>query len=91
MVAEVKLSRGLTVADVAARYRVSPDKVRAWIRRGELAAVNTADRLCGKPRFVVTEEALAAFEQSRNAAVPAPPKRHRDRKQTFVDYYPSDN
>jgi excisionase family DNA binding protein len=41
--------RGLTVREVARRYRVSPDKVRAWIRRGELAAVNTASTLCGKP------------------------------------------
>ena len=29
-------ARGYTVADVAARYRVSPDKVRGWINRGEL-------------------------------------------------------
>jgi transposase len=43
-------ARGLTVADVAARYRVGEDKVRLWIRRGELAAINTAATLCGKPR-----------------------------------------
>src|SRR5689334_7248369 len=33
---------GLTVADVAARLRVSPDKVRKWIERGELVGINTA-------------------------------------------------
>ena len=46
-------ARGLTVADVARRYRVGEDKVRAWIRGGELKALNTAMSGCGKPRFVV--------------------------------------
>jgi excisionase family DNA binding protein len=91
MVAEVKLSRGLTVAEVARRYRVGPDKVRAWIRSGELAAINTAAMRCGKPRFVVTEESLASFERARNAAVPAAPKRRRDRKPALIDFYPSAN
>jgi hypothetical protein len=92
MVAEVKLSRGLTVADVASRYRVSPDKVRAWIRNGELAAINTASRRYGKPRFVVTEEALANFERSRSAAAPTPARsRRRGRRPDFIDFYPSDN
>jgi hypothetical protein len=63
---------GYTVADVAARYRVSPDKVRAWIDRGELAAVNTAANLCGRPRYVITPQALAAFEQGQRAAGPKP-------------------
>jgi hypothetical protein len=77
---------GLTVADLARRYRVSPDKVRAWIRRGELAAVNTASALCGKPRWVVTAEALAAFEKRRGGPPPAPPRRRR--RPAVVDYYP---
>ena len=78
---------GLTVADVARRFRVGPDKVRSWIARGELAAVNTASVLCGKPRWVVTPEALAAFERGRAGG--PPPKRARHRKRTtVVDYYP---
>ena len=79
---------GLTVADVARRYRVSPDKVRAWIARGELAAVNTAAVLCGKPRWVVTPDALAAFERRRLAGVPAKPARRRSRRPALIDYYP---
>ena len=58
-------TRGLTVADVARRYRVSADKVRRWIRRGELHAVNTAAAACTRPRFVVLPEALVKFEQRR--------------------------
>jgi excisionase family DNA binding protein len=78
---------GLTVRDVARRYRVSPDKVRAWIARGELPAVNTASALCGRPRWVVPAEALAAFER-RRAGGPAPRPPRRRKRATPVDYYP---
>ena len=82
-------ARGCTVADVAARYRVSPDKVRAWVRRGELAAVNVASSLLGKPQLRITVEALRQFEARRSAATPTPeaPKRRRRRAAT-VDYFP---
>jgi hypothetical protein len=82
----VTVDPGLTVRDVARRYRVGEDKVRAWIRRGELAAVNTA-ALCGRPRWVVSTEALAAFERRRTASPPPKPPRRR-RRQALVDYYP---
>jgi helix-turn-helix protein len=81
------LSPGLTVRDVAKRYRVGEDKVRLWIARGELAAVNTAAALCGKPRWVITPEALAAFEKRRIGGPPPKPPRRR-RRVASVDYYP---
>jgi hypothetical protein len=77
---------GLTVRDVARRYRVSADKVRVWIARGELKAVNTA-ALCGRPRWVVPADALAAFEQ-RRAAAPRPKPAKRRKQISAVDYYP---
>lgn len=78
---------GLTVAEVAARYRVGQDKVRGWIRSGELAAINTATVLCGRPRWVVTADALAAFERRRAGGAPQTKARRRKRSQ-LVDYYP---
>jgi transposase len=78
---------GLTVADVARRYRVSPDKIRAWIRRGELRAINTADALSGKPRFVVTTDALAEFEK-RRTTTPTPKPQRRKRQPQLIDFYP---
>jgi transposase len=78
---------GLTVREVARRYRVGEDKVRRWIARGELAAINTAAALCGRPRWVVTPEALAAFERRRTPA-PPPEKRRPRRRQDEVDYFP---
>lgn len=82
------LANGLTVRDVARRYRVSPDKVRAWIARGELAAINTATVLCGKPRWVVTQDALAAFEKRRAGGPTPKPPRQRKRRLAMTDYYP---
>lgn len=86
---DTPLSRttGLTVRDVARRYRVGEDKVRAWIARGELRAVNTSTNLSGRPRWVVSPDALVEFER-RRAGGPPPPKPRRRRKETLVDYYP---
>jgi hypothetical protein len=77
----------LTVADVAARYRVNPDKIRGWIARGELAAVNTAASLCGRPRWVILPDALAAFEK-RRLGRPEPKPARRRKRSSFVDYFP---
>jgi transposase len=86
---QVATSRGSTVAEVARRYRVSPDKVRAWIKRGELAAINTASRRCGKPRYVVLPDHLAEFERRHRAATPAvKPAPRRRRQPVAIDFYP---
>src|SRR5262245_11628903 len=80
---------GLTVKDVARRFRISPDKVRGWISHGELRAINTAGVLCGRPRWIVTAEALAEFEQRRQGGPTSKPvKRRRVKRSDWVDYYP---
>lgn len=78
--------RGLTTREVARRYRVSEDKVRRWIERRELAAINTAGSLCAKPRWVITPEALLEFERRRAGG--SPPKPQRRRRQAMKDFYP---
>jgi hypothetical protein len=80
-------ARSFTVSDLARLNRVGPDKVRRWIARGELAAVNTAAALCGRPQLRITPEALAAFERLRSAAPPPRPQRRR-RWAAAIDYYP---
>lgn len=58
-----------TPPELAHRWRCKPEKVIAWIKAGELAAVNVANR--GKrARWVVSPQAIADFEQ-RRAAEPA--------------------
>jgi excisionase family DNA binding protein len=78
---------GLTVRELARRYRVGRGKILAWIRKGELPAVNTAGALCGRPRWVVTADGVAAFEGRRGAAAPPRPPRRR-RRAVEIDFYP---
>lgn len=80
--------RSLTVNEFAQRYHVGPDKVRGWIRRGELTAINVAASQCRKPRFVITPEATAEFELKRNAGPKPKSKPRQRRKEAAVDYFP---
>jgi transposase len=80
--------RGYTVRQIAARYRVGRAKVIGWINRRDLSAINTASVRCARPRFVVTPEALAAFERARQAGAPPTIPRRRRRATGFVDYFP---
>jgi excisionase family DNA binding protein len=78
---------GLTPNELARLLRVSPDKIRLWINRGEMGAVNVADHTCGKPRYIVLPHHLAAFEQRRSASPPPKPARKKKRTK-LVDFYP---
>ena len=78
---------GYTVADLARRLRVGEDKVRSWIKSGELRGINTAAALCGKPRWVITPDALAEFEKRRAGGPPPRPPRRRRRSEA-IDFYP---
>jgi transposase len=87
--ADASLTSGLTTRDVARRYRVGEDKVRAWIARGELRAINTADCGRGRPRWVITPDSLAEFERGRQADRPAPKRAPRRKRQAdTIDFYP---
>jgi hypothetical protein len=80
-------AHGLTVAEVARLYRVGEDRVRGWISRGELFAINTSDATCKRPRYVVPAHALERFERGRAAARPKPAPR-RKRKSHLIDFFP---
>lgn len=82
------MSRGMTPNELAEYLRVSPDKVRSWIRKGELRAINTASVLCGKPRWVITPESLAEFEKRRTSVRPPQPPKRKRMPANYVDYFP---
>jgi excisionase family DNA binding protein len=79
--------RGLTVPELARRLRLGRDRVRRLIAAGELPAIDVAAVRCGRPRWIVLPEALAAWERSRQVSPPPAPPRRRKRTH-LVDYYP---
>lgn len=80
-----------TTSDIAARYRVAPDKVRLWIQAGLLAAVNVAAPNARRPQWRISDAAVERFEQQRQAPPPPPPRQQRKRRTTpppdIIEYY----
>jgi hypothetical protein len=79
--------RGWTPRELARVLRVSPERIRDWIRRGELSAVSTATRT-GRPRLLILPQHLRAWER-RHRVQPTPkpaPRRRRAAEQK--DYFP---
>lgn len=80
--------RTLTVKELAERYAVTGQTILAWIRRGELRAINVGRRPgAKKPRWRVTQEALADFELARTPAPPPPRTRRRRQQVEAVEFY----
>lgn len=60
-----------TAPQVAEQFGVDTKKVSAWIRSGELAAVNVAKDPNGiKPRWRISEQAIREFEEKRTYRKP---------------------
>ena len=66
----------LSPPEVAKRYGVSPDTVRAWIENGQLKATNIGQGK-KKPRFRIEPQSLEEFDRKRTAESrpPTPSKR----------------
>jgi hypothetical protein len=69
--------RALSPQDVAQRLAIKPEKVIAWIRSGDLRALNTAATTGPgrRPRYKISPADLAAFETARQTSPPAAPHR----------------
>jgi excisionase family DNA binding protein len=77
-----------TVQDLTNRYNVTVHTVLGWIRSGELRAVNVGRRPgARKPRWRITEDALAAFELSRTPTPPPPRAQRRKRALEIIEFY----
>jgi hypothetical protein len=81
-------TRGLTPAEVGRLLRISPDRVRAMIARGELGAIDTTPYCGGRPRYVVLPHHLREWEQAHRAATPQAIPKQRRRKEKVPDYFP---
>ena len=64
---------------IAKRLGCKPEKILGWIRSGRLRAMNTSAG-SKRPRYRITAEALAQFEQSLLVAPPKRPARRRATK-----------
>jgi hypothetical protein len=60
----------------------------AWIRSGELGAINTAGVRCGRPRYVILPSHLAAFTTARQVGARAAATPRRRQRVAAVDYFP---
>ena len=75
----------MTLDQVAERYAVPTSRVRAWIRAGELVAVDVSKKAGSrKPRYIVTETALTDFERGRSTRPAA--RNARRRKPRIPEY-----
>lgn len=79
----------LSPAAVAAELSIRRGTVLQWIHRGELSAVNLAERSTGRPRWKVSRTALDEFLRGRTCQPPAPrPARRRRRlPENVIEFY----
>ena len=77
-----------TVDDLTIRFGVTVHTVLAWIRSGELKAVNVGRTPARKkPRWRITEQALAQFEAARTPAPPVPRAKRRKQPEGVFEFY----
>jgi len=78
-------NRWLSPPQVAEQLGIDPGKVIAWIRAGQLAAVNVAENVGGRPRYRIAPEALESFLAGRSTT--PQPKPARRKAATFKRKY----
>jgi excisionase family DNA binding protein len=77
-----------SIRDIAEQYGVGLHTVLAWVRSGDLRAINVGRRMgAGKPRWRITQEALEAFTQLRAATQPQPKAPRRRRPADVIEFY----
>jgi hypothetical protein len=77
----------LTPPKIAKQFGIDPAKVVGWIRRGELVAVNVADRTGGRPRWRIASDDLDAFLLRRRSQPPALRPARRKHPADVIEFY----
>jgi hypothetical protein len=78
----------LSPAAVAAELSIRRGTVLSWIHRGELLAVNLAERSTGRPRWKISRVAMDEFLARRQCQPPAPrPPRRRRPPANIIEFY----
>ena len=77
-----------TTAQVARDLGVNQSKVLGWIKRGELAAVNVANRANGRPRWRIPAASFEAFVARRSAApTPKVTRRRKSPQKHIIEFF----
>ncbi len=85
----------ITPGEYAERLGIGAPKVLGWITTGELEAIDVTTKAgSAKPRYRITPEAIAAFEQRRSSIRPstrtmAPIRRQRMQLGSVPEYFAS--
>jgi excisionase family DNA binding protein len=79
--------RWQTPPQIAKTLGCKPDTVLAWIRSGELVAVNLARRGSTRPRYRIEPRALEAFLAARRVVPSAPTVRRRKRRTEVIEFF----
>jgi transposase len=79
--------RTYAIKDLCERFAVGEHTVLAWIRRGELKAIDVSRNQGGRPKWRITPEALETFEQLRTTT-PSPSKTQRKKRPAdVIEFY----
>ena len=83
------LQSKLTPPQLAKRWGVSADKIVGFIKSGELRAIDvSSNRGSVRPRYLIDQRDIEAFEASRAVVAPTPkPKRRRRRRDPAIKEY----
>jgi hypothetical protein len=85
---EADATCGFSVADLCRRWKIGAEKIRGFLRRGELVGINVATNLSARPQWRITRQSVDLFERRRSSA-PVPRQRRKERRQPQeIDYYP---
>lgn len=76
-----------TPPKLAQGWGVSVNKILAFIRSGELRAINVAPSDRHRPRYLIDLADVEAFENARQVVPEATPKPRRRKQSAVKDYF----
>lgn len=79
--------RKITPPELARRWGIDKAKVIAWIRSGELRAIDACTRRKTKPRYLIDLADIRTFEEAREVIPACPPPRARRARRPTVKQY----
>jgi hypothetical protein len=81
------MSRRFTPPKLAKFWGISPDKITALIKAGQLDAIDLASPGSKRPRYSISEESIVAFEARRAVITPTSKSQRRRAVLSVVKRY----